>query len=111
MTIKLSTWLQEECRGWDVNELVFSPSLWGTYQPLMRADFTLFDSYVFQHAGEAIIMICNSDAASASTTMQCWCSKDLHIASTPCFLRKQGHILHAAIPMLQQAAKDGSPSA
>lgn len=23
---------QEECRGWDVNELVFSMALWGTYQ-------------------------------------------------------------------------------
>lgn len=25
-------WVQDECRGWDVNELVFSPALWGTYQ-------------------------------------------------------------------------------
>lgn len=24
--------MQEECRGWDVNELVFSAALWGTYQ-------------------------------------------------------------------------------
>lgn len=23
---------QDECQGWDVNELVFSPALWGTYQ-------------------------------------------------------------------------------
>lgn len=43
--------LQEECRGWDVNELVFSEAMWGTYQPLMRADFQLFDQYVFEHEG------------------------------------------------------------
>ncbi|EFN56084.1 hypothetical protein CHLNCDRAFT_145599 [Chlorella variabilis] len=42
---------KDECRGWDVNELVFSPALWGTYQPLMRADFTLFDEYTHRHAG------------------------------------------------------------
>jgi hypothetical protein len=44
--------MQEECRGWDVNEVVFSPALWGTYHALMRADFTLFDEYAFTHAGE-----------------------------------------------------------
>ena len=43
--------VQEECRGWDVNEVVFSPDLWGTYHALMRADFSLFDEYVFTHAG------------------------------------------------------------
>jgi surfactin synthase thioesterase subunit len=35
-----------------VNEIVFSKAMWSTYQPLMRADFTLFDEYKFQHAGE-----------------------------------------------------------
>ncbi|PRW20885.1 Monothiol glutaredoxin- chloroplastic [Chlorella sorokiniana] len=43
---------KEECRGWDVNELVFSAALWGTYQPLMRADFTLFDEYEHTHGGQ-----------------------------------------------------------
>ena len=42
---------QEECRGWDVNEVVFTPALWPTYQALMRADFTLFDEYEFRGAG------------------------------------------------------------
>ena len=28
---------QEECRGWDVNELVFSAALWGTYQARLPA--------------------------------------------------------------------------
>jgi surfactin synthase thioesterase subunit len=42
---------QEECRGWDVNEVVFSPGLWPTYHALMRADFTLFDEYEFKHEG------------------------------------------------------------
>jgi hypothetical protein len=43
--------LQEEYRGWDVNVLVFSASMWGTYQALMRADFKLFDQYSYQHQG------------------------------------------------------------
>lgn len=42
---------QEECRAWDVNEVVFSPGLWGTYHALMRADFTLFDEYIYTHEG------------------------------------------------------------
>lgn len=45
---------QEECRGWDVNEVVFTPALWPTYQSLMRADFTLFDEYEFAGAGEPL---------------------------------------------------------
>ncbi|KAL6762042.1 Alpha/Beta hydrolase protein [Haematococcus lacustris] len=36
---------QDECRCWDINELVFTPAMWPTYEPLLRADFTLFDSY------------------------------------------------------------------
>ena len=43
---------REECRGWDVNEIVFSAAMWGTYQPLMRGDFTLFDEYQHLHEGE-----------------------------------------------------------
>ncbi|KAI8463499.1 MAG: Alpha/Beta hydrolase protein [Monoraphidium minutum] len=35
----------EECRGWDINEVVFSPDLWPAFQPLLRADFRLFDEY------------------------------------------------------------------
>jgi len=42
---------QDECRGWDVNEIVFGPAMWPTYHSLMRADFTLFDEYQYQHAG------------------------------------------------------------
>ena len=37
--------LQEEARSWDVNDLVFTPGLWGMYQPLLRADFRIFDEY------------------------------------------------------------------
>ena len=29
-----------ECRGWDVNEVVFSDQMWEIYEGLMRADFT-----------------------------------------------------------------------
>eukprot|EP00879_Flechtneria_rotunda_P033622 GHRR01037256.1.p1 GENE.GHRR01037256.1~~GHRR01037256.1.p1 ORF type:complete len:201 (+),score=46.85 GHRR01037256.1:2652-3254(+) len=34
-----------ECRGWDINELVFSPGMWEIYQAMLRADFRLFDEY------------------------------------------------------------------
>lgn len=37
--------LQAECKLWDVNEAVFHPSVWPTFEPLLRADFTLFDQY------------------------------------------------------------------
>lgn len=37
--------MQEECRGWDINEAVFSPGMWDMYQPMLRADFQLFDEY------------------------------------------------------------------
>ena len=43
---------QEECRGWDVSEGLFTPAMWGTYRDLMRADFRLFDSYHWHHQGE-----------------------------------------------------------
>lgn len=43
--------MQEECRQWDVNEIVFSPAMWGSYHHLMRSDFTLFDEYKFTAAG------------------------------------------------------------
>lgn len=37
--------LQAECKLWDVNEAVFHPSVWPTFEPLLRADFSLFDQY------------------------------------------------------------------
>jgi hypothetical protein len=43
---------QEECRGWDVNEIVFSNAMWPVYHGLMRADFKLFDEYEHTHAGD-----------------------------------------------------------
>ena len=36
---------KEECREWDISEVVFSAAMWGMYQPLLRADFTMFDEY------------------------------------------------------------------
>ena len=49
--------MQEECRSWDVNDIVFGPAMWPTYHSLMRADFTLFDQYKFEHAGESCIRV------------------------------------------------------
>ncbi|KAL3147970.1 hypothetical protein ABBQ38_014265 [Trebouxia sp. C0009 RCD-2024] len=43
---------QEECKGWDVSSIVFSPALWPTYQAIMRADFNLFDEYEHTPLGE-----------------------------------------------------------
>jgi surfactin synthase thioesterase subunit len=37
--------LQDECRGWDISDVVFSAAMWGMYQPMLRADFKLFDEY------------------------------------------------------------------
>lgn len=37
---------KDECRGWDVNDVVFTAAMWPIYQPLMRADFAIFDQYV-----------------------------------------------------------------
>lgn len=42
---------KEEARGWDVNEMVFT-QLWTTYQPIMRADFSMFDQYEYRREGE-----------------------------------------------------------
>jgi surfactin synthase thioesterase subunit len=42
---------QDECRQWDINEVVFTPAMWPTYEPLLRADFRLFDEYAFSEAG------------------------------------------------------------
>jgi len=57
-------WQQDECRGWDVNEIVFSPAMWPVYHGLMRADFTLFDEYEHEHAGA-------QHAHSLSSSAQC----------------------------------------
>ena len=51
MSVTVLCEMQDECRDWDVNEVVFSLSMWPVYQPLMRADFTLFDQYSFEHQG------------------------------------------------------------
>eukprot|EP00908_Phaeocystis_cordata_P011239 Transcript_22089.p1 GENE.Transcript_22089~~Transcript_22089.p1 ORF type:complete len:376 (-),score=139.09 Transcript_22089:73-1104(-) len=41
---------KQECRGWDVNAVVFAPANWGTFSPIMRDDFTLFDAYEYAPA-------------------------------------------------------------
>ncbi|GIL69908.1 hypothetical protein Vretifemale_675, partial [Volvox reticuliferus] len=39
---------KDEVRGWDVNEVVFTPDMWPLYEPILRADFTIFDEYELQ---------------------------------------------------------------
>ena len=41
---------KEECEGWDVNKVVFTPQNWQVYEGLMRDDFTLFDEYEYKPA-------------------------------------------------------------
>ena len=52
----LST-MQDECREWDISEVVFSPTMWPTYEPLLRADFTLFDEYEHPKNGAFVLML------------------------------------------------------
>jgi len=39
--------LKKECKMWDVNAIIFQKDVWVRYLPMLRADFTLFDSYIF----------------------------------------------------------------
>ncbi|GLC55787.1 hypothetical protein PLESTB_001028800 [Pleodorina starrii] len=39
---------KEEMRGWDVNEVVFTRDMWQLYEPILRADCTVFDEYELQ---------------------------------------------------------------
>lgn len=38
---------KEECKGWNVNEIVFQEPNWKTFGGMMRDDFTLFDEYAY----------------------------------------------------------------
>lgn len=42
---------KEECRCWDINDVVFSSGMWEMYRPLLRADFRLFDEYQWSRDG------------------------------------------------------------
>ena len=56
--------LQEECTGWDVSSVVFSPALWPTYHAIMRADFKLFDEYQHTPPGTLYPVPCSIDRAN-----------------------------------------------
>ena len=40
---------QEECKKWEVSEVVFQPEMWTAFVTRMRADFTIFDQYRYEH--------------------------------------------------------------
>lgn len=44
--------LVAECRAWGISEAVFTPGVWEDYEPLLRADFRLFDEYDFVRGGK-----------------------------------------------------------
>lgn len=67
-------YLQEECCGWDINEAVFSPGMWEMYQPMLRADFRLFDEYEPSVARQA------ADAAPFASRMRLfWGERDRRV--------------------------------
>jgi surfactin synthase thioesterase subunit len=38
---------KEECRAWGMDEAAFGEKIWPVFEPLLRADFTLFDEYEY----------------------------------------------------------------
>jgi surfactin synthase thioesterase subunit len=40
---------KKECQRWNVSEVIFDPNMWALYQPMLRADFHLFDKYDYAH--------------------------------------------------------------
>ena len=38
---------KDECRTWDINEVIFQPSMWAVYKGLLQDDFNLFDEYEY----------------------------------------------------------------
>ena len=38
---------KDECRTWDINEVIFQPSMWAVYKGLLQDDFNLFDEYSY----------------------------------------------------------------
>jgi surfactin synthase thioesterase subunit len=66
--------LQEECRGWDINEAVFSPGMWEMYQPMLRADFKLFDEYIPSNTQQAAVA-----APFASRLRLFWGQSDMRV--------------------------------
>jgi len=66
-----------ECRRWNINEIVFA-ELWSVYHPMLRADFTLFDQYEYQHGDESkftwplTVFSAKNDDMITSTMCQLW---------------------------------------
>ena len=40
---------KEECRAWGMDEAAFGENAWRVFEPLLRADFTLFDEYEYEY--------------------------------------------------------------
>ena len=40
--------LKAECRAWGISDAVFEPAVWTSYEGVLRADFRLFDEYVWR---------------------------------------------------------------
>ena len=38
---------KDECRAWGMDEAAFGEKIWPVFEPLLRADFTLFDEYEY----------------------------------------------------------------
>jgi surfactin synthase thioesterase subunit len=104
-----------ECRGWDVSEALFADAgLWAQYVALLRADFSLFDEYVFRRAGEApfafplLAFHASSDRKVSPALVACWAA-----VTTGAFSSKAiaGHHLFVMGVGEQRAAKEAWLSA
>ena len=40
---------KEECRAWGMDEAAFGENAWRVFEPLLRADFKLFDEYEYEY--------------------------------------------------------------
>lgn len=68
-SVLTSAELQDECRAWSINPAVFEPSLWSIYEPILRDDFAVLDTYSFLDAPRCGNKTFLSSASSSSSTV------------------------------------------
>jgi len=82
---------QEECKKWNVNDIVFTDGMWKMYEPLLRADFTCFDEYPEINPEENAFKIPSETRVSAFwASLDKRCTKDVvnewyKVTSPNCF--------------------------
>jgi surfactin synthase thioesterase subunit len=69
--------IQTECRAWQCNEVLFTPVVWEQYEPIIRADFALFDTYHMAHGRPSLLTpvhgwAAEDDARCPRLLMELW---------------------------------------